>query len=76
MIRLLELNREPENLYDPNGILLLNSKENELGCVPAVHNKNFAKELDAEEQVKSILLKVDTTAKVNQLQIEVFVGGA
>ena len=68
----LVLKREPENPHDAHAIIVLEKKGNKLGVIAAVHNKGLAKILDAGESVKTIILKVDTTAIIHKLHIEVF----
>ncbi len=68
----LILQREPENRFDDNAILVLDSKRRKLGYIPEKDNVVFARLMDAGKYLIAKVDRMETKRSFRQINISIY----
>lgn len=68
----LILQREPENCFDDNAILVLDSKRRKLGYIPEKDNVVFARLMDAGKYLIAKVDRMETKRSFRQINISIY----
>ncbi|MBR7020299.1 MAG: HIRAN domain-containing protein [Lachnospiraceae bacterium] len=68
----LWLQREPENKFDENAILVLDGKKRKIGYVPESDNTVFSRLMDAGKYLTAKIVKMETKGSFRQINISIF----
>ena len=66
------LQREPDNRFDENAILVLNSKSKKLGYVPEKDNTVFARLMDAGKYLTAKIEHIEPNGSFRQIDISIY----
>ena len=66
------LQREPDNRFDENAILVLNSKSKKLGYVPEKDNTVFARLMDAGKYRTAKIEHIEPNGSFRQIDISIY----
>lgn len=68
----LILQREPENRFDDNAILVLDSKRRKLGYIPEKDNVVFARLMDAGKYLIAKVDRMESKGSFRQINISIY----
>ena len=68
----LILQREPENRFDENAILVLDDKKRKLGYIPEKDNIVFARLMDAGKYLIAKIDRIDPKGSFRQINISIY----
>ena len=68
----LTLQREPDNRFDENAILVLNEKSQKLGYIPEKDNIVFARLMDAGKYLIARVGDMDTKGSFRKISINIY----
>ena len=68
----LILQREPDNNFDENAILVLNGESRKLGYIPEKDNTVFARLMDAGKYLTAKIENIDPKGSFRQIDISIY----